>query len=943
MKSNVNILRVMMVVLLFCTATVRAQIPAGYYYRAQDKTKAELKTALKELAYPQQLMRYGGGDVQTSWFGFYQTDRKSDNTVYDMYSGIVRYFNMYNGVSGMHIEHSLPKSWWGGWENDAYKDLFHLYPSDGTTNSTKNNFPLGEVGTATFDNGVSKVGKNTFGTVYTDNCFEPADEYKGDFARSYLYISTVYEHYAPWWNSPMMNNNTYPVWKPWAKDLLLKWHRQDPVSNKEIARNDSIYKLQGNRNPYIDYPALAEHIWGSDTLQSYPFPQETEPFLLSPLRGTVIDFGVLMQNDSREVSFTLQGVNIADTLHLSFSQQAAFTVDKKAISSAIAINGTEITVRFNPAMVGLLRDTLTISGSGISERITLSGLASADFMLIEPDIITPVGAELKWISHPNADDYKLTLYQGDQLAGDLIISTYVEGSSFNKAIELYNGTGETIDLSRYSLQKQSNGSGSFQWNLQLSGSLPDGGHYVLVHKSCTNTDLLAYADTLTEDVLNFNGNDAIALLHSGVTIDIVGFADAGAQNIWGENKTLQRKTHITHPTRNYNPSEWSDYLIDTFDVLKRHAMNFASSTEILINSLSVGNVSSYTIDNLTPETSYSYKIEASQGQSKIPAINTMQFTTHGLEAPVVMEALHVNTNGFTANWEETLYAKGYLLDVFTITGDDDITETEGFSGVGSNGKPLPADWTGTASGNYTSTASSGVEIPSISLKNNGEWLLSKTYENPIGQLRFMYRFASASTGSSLVIDGIGGTNTYRIDSIPYTNTTKTNPIYTLNRNNDIRNIRFTYNKIGSGNLALDDVEVTYGNQDTVYIWKNELIATNEITLQELNENAVYYYQVKATRDGSVSPLSETAKTTTLLSSAVQQTEVQRYSIFNSNNNVIIKGLNGEETISIYTVDGLCLYRNKNNTSITEIPLNQKGVFIVLIQHKDINFATKILK
>ena len=98
----------------------------------------------------------------------------------------------------MNIEHSFPKSWWGGYEYTAYKDLFHLYPADGTTNSTKSNLPLGEVsGTPTFDNGKSKIGKNGFGTAYSDYCFEPADEYKGDFARSYLYITTIYEDYAP--------------------------------------------------------------------------------------------------------------------------------------------------------------------------------------------------------------------------------------------------------------------------------------------------------------------------------------------------------------------------------------------------------------------------------------------------------------------------------------------------------------------------------------------------------------------------------------------------------------------------------------------------------------------------------------------------------------------------------------------------------------------------
>jgi len=209
------------------------------------------------------VLNYGSGPGFT-WEGFFSTDRNADSTVIDMYSPVVRRFNGFGSVSGMHIEHSLPKSWWGAHENNAYKDLFHLYPADGATNSLKNNLPLGEVaGTPTFDNTVTKIGKNGFGNIYTESCFEPADEYKGDFARSYFYIATIYQDLSNLWDSPMMSKNTYPVWTPWAKDLLLKWHRQDPVSEKERARNNAVEAHQKNRNPFIDYPMLAEHLWGN--------------------------------------------------------------------------------------------------------------------------------------------------------------------------------------------------------------------------------------------------------------------------------------------------------------------------------------------------------------------------------------------------------------------------------------------------------------------------------------------------------------------------------------------------------------------------------------------------------------------------------------------------------------------------------------------------------
>lgn len=227
------------------TVVAFGAIPPGYYYFARNKKKAELKTALAQIAAPLKVLKYGSGPGYT-WEGFYYTDQNPDGSVIDMYSPKVRYFNGFSSVNGMHIEHSLPKSWWGSIENNAYKDLFHLYPADGETNSIKNNFPLGEITIPIFDNGVSKIGKNGFGDFYTDNCFEPANEYKGDFARSYLYVSTIYENFASLWNSPMMDNNTYPVWKPWAMDLLLKWHREDPVSEKEEKRCEAVYNIQGN-------------------------------------------------------------------------------------------------------------------------------------------------------------------------------------------------------------------------------------------------------------------------------------------------------------------------------------------------------------------------------------------------------------------------------------------------------------------------------------------------------------------------------------------------------------------------------------------------------------------------------------------------------------------------------------------------------------------------
>ena len=250
-----------MMLLFAMTAMAQAE-----YYTSIDGTEggAALKTALYNLIKNHQQISYGSGTSST-WGAFYTTDAVIENgqrRVLDMYSNEKRYFgDKGSAVSGMNIEHSVAKSWWGGGKNNAYCDLHHLNPSDQNANSRKSNYPLGELTSVSWDNGVTFVGKaNIDGS--SQNAYEPCDEYKGDFARTFMYMFTCYQDLT--WEYTWMNyeNSTYPTLKPWAVELLLKWHKQDPVSEKEVNRNNAVYAVQGNRNPYIDYPQLADYVWG---------------------------------------------------------------------------------------------------------------------------------------------------------------------------------------------------------------------------------------------------------------------------------------------------------------------------------------------------------------------------------------------------------------------------------------------------------------------------------------------------------------------------------------------------------------------------------------------------------------------------------------------------------------------------------------------------------
>ena len=849
----------------------------------------------------------------------------------------------------MHIEHSFPKSWWGSYVNSAYQDLFHLYPADASANESKNNLPLGEVtGTPGFDNGVTKVGKNGFETAYTDNCFEPADEFKGDFARSYFYIASVYENLAPLMQSPMViTGSTYPFFKKWSIDLLLKWSRQDPVSPKELTRIEKVYGIQGNRNPFIDYPDLAEYIWGADTTKVYPFPDETEPFLITPRRGTTIDFGVILQNDTRTQTLHIQGANITSDIQVSLTRNSpTLSLSVPSLSAASALAGIDLGITFKPTAAGGVRDTLLIQGGGLAEslRIPVKALASADFITVEPTDVTPVGGTLQWISDPLATQYRLNVYQGDQKAGDLIISTYVEGSSWNKAVELYNGTGKTIDLSKYYLQKQSNGSGSYISTLHLTGTLDNGKSYAIVHKQAAS-DLIAKAQLVTDSLLQFDGNDAIVLVRSGVTIDMVGSANAGADIYWGTNLTLQRKASVTHPLSVFNPDEWTTLPIDSYAMLGSHPMTLTSTSNYIVQSAIVGLNTSYPIQNLIPSSTYTYSVESMRSGVIAPAINTMQLHTSALDAPEISDASDIQSNQFTANWGATAYASGYLLDVMKLSGQADTTVVEGFDNIGSSGTPvLPSGWTGTASGIYTTTTSSGVATPSINLKTNKEWLQTKAYPQAVSKLTYMYRFASTSTGSSVLLDGLSNNNWVRLDSMSYKNTTKTYSVYTFTKNQNIKAFKFTFNKPASGgNLALDDVSATYGNQDTVYVAKGKVVSGVSSVISGLNDNTPYFYRVKATLGSSISGVSETMGVTTLVKTGVKSITGSSIKLINTKDHITLTGLQGDENIQIYSMTGICLYQAKAGGTFKDIPFNQSGIFIIRVQDNQNTFTGKFLK
>lgn len=367
--------RIGMSIWLICMGicTWAEPIPPGYYANAEGKSDSLLMQALHDTirggirfhygtqgyVYDPVIKQYTDERYAATWTWFVETDRRADGTIWDMYSRSIRYYPAEQGESAcsIQIEHCLPKSWWG-WSNSdtievdnrAYKDLYNLNPADARANGQKSNAAPGHVTKGDkFDNGSFRMdskSKSAYGYI----CFEPEPDYRGDFARSYFYIVTAYKDAS--WSSTYaqyVNPVHYTMLSPTLIEVLLDWHRQDPVSTKEVSRANRISSLQHNRNPYIDYPELVEYIWGDR-------------------QGQIVHFGNLLC--TVDTTYTPY-VRPTDTLHLydtlislpALTKNLVNAVEGGYASDKIQSNGTR---------------SITMGASSTDGYLTFSNLSLTD-------------------------------------------------------------------------------------------------------------------------------------------------------------------------------------------------------------------------------------------------------------------------------------------------------------------------------------------------------------------------------------------------------------------------------------------------------------------------------------------------------------------------------------------------------------------------------------
>ncbi|WP_426065289.1 endonuclease [Flavobacterium sp. DSP2-3-1] len=530
-------------VLLFLIVTVSiAQIPSGYYTTATG-TSYTLKTQLYNIIKGHTDNGYSGlyTIYQTSDRDYYY---ENDATILDMYSENPSGTDPYTYSAGTtqrcgtysvegdcyNREHIIPQSIFGS-AAPMVSDAHFITPTDGKVNGQRSNYPHGPVTSPTWTsrNG-SKLGSSTT-AGYSGPIFEPINEFKGDIARMYFYFATRYENTVAGYSYAMFNGTSNQVFTTSFLNLLITWHNQDPVSTREIARNNAIYSSQNNRNPYIDHPEYVQSIWNPTADAQVP----TTPANLVA-SGTT--------SNSVTLSWTA-------------------STDNTGVSG------------YNVYMNNALKTTVT------NTTTTITGLPAStafSFFVKAKDAAGNISGASNTVNVTTAAASSAT-------ATDLLFSEYIEGSSNNKALEISNATGAAINLSIYTIKKQTNGAGAWSTGLSLTGTLITGSKFTIVNNlmasSCYATSSANLSTAATE--MTFNGNDALGLFKNGILIDIIGTFNGGTAN-FAADQTIRRKSTVTAPTTTFNKTtQWDSYTSDTCNNLGSRMAENAPKTSIALD------------------------------------------------------------------------------------------------------------------------------------------------------------------------------------------------------------------------------------------------------------------------------------------------------------------------------------------------------------------------
>lgn len=447
-----------------------------------------------------------------------------------------------NAGSEWNREHVYPKSLGNPnlGTSGPGADAHHLRPADISFNSQRSS--------KRFANGSGNAGDVSGG-------WYPGDEWKGDVARMMMYMYLRYGNQClptgVGTGSTMASDSN-------MLSLFIQWNVDDPVSDFEKQRNPILENIQGNRNPFIDNPAFATDIWGG--------PQAEDLF------------------GNGGGNSDTQAPTAPTNLTASNTTQNSVDLNWSSSNDNVGVTGYDV-YRGSTKITTVSSTSYTASGLSASTSYTFSVRAK-----------DAAGNQSSASNSVSVTTQSGGSGGGNGSASDVFISEYIEGSSNNKAIEIANFTGASVNLSSYSLKKAANG-GGWSNTISLSGQLANGDVYVIAHSSASNT-LKNKADRTDTSVISFNGNDAVGLFKNNSLIDLIG--NPNSSSTFAQDKTLQRKSTVTSPNSNYTTSEWDVLAKDTFSGLGSHSVNGSSSSSPTLSYCnSKGNDASYEwIDNV---------------------------------------------------------------------------------------------------------------------------------------------------------------------------------------------------------------------------------------------------------------------------------------------------------------------------------------------------------
>ncbi|WP_300685906.1 endonuclease [Chryseobacterium sp.] len=536
--------------IIFISSYISAQAPAGYYNGTTGLTGYALKSKVHDII-SEKVINWHYDDLQ----GFYgQTDldkyydHNASNTEYllDIYSEIpagpdayeYKVNQLVGGVAseglGYNREHMMPQSTFSTSSSISdypmYSDLNFIIPADAYINQRRNNYPYGMGGNTNFYNFTngSRIANAAIPNYpYTGRVYEPINEFKGDIARTLLYFAVRYEGKLGSFNTaystsanitpatdqcPLDGTEERAVDLPYIA-MLKQWNALDPVSQREIDRNNAIYSIQKNRNPFIDHPEWIDMIWS-----------ETPDAVAPAAPGS-----------------------------LTSSQQNAYFVNLNWVPSP----DTDI-----------LGYRVYMNGSATPVAITKGSSISIDHLSPSTTYTFTVKAFDKgYLESPFSNTVTATTLDSDYYAKDLIITKYISGTNTpaikNNALEIVNKTGHEVNLNNYriNVQMKNNSTGAiYNANTyELEGKVGNNETFVILNPratlSCYTNDQARFVTA--SDALMFSGENYVELAYNKtVTVDAIGVKYTNNTN---GNVSLYRKSSVSQPSSTFTSGQWDSY------------------------------------------------------------------------------------------------------------------------------------------------------------------------------------------------------------------------------------------------------------------------------------------------------------------------------------------------------------------------------------------------